>query len=89
MKKNSLGEYLFEKLSDHFKIYTDPKYSDNPKIEVLIQSMYDNMIEEVFVAWETFIKNEIIDYTKDNILTSSIVEETDKLKPLRRTNGHS
>lgn len=58
MKKNSLGEYLFEKLNDHFDCYTDPKFEGNPELDDLLQTMYTNMLLEVTAAWSKFITSE-------------------------------
>ena len=56
MKKNSLGDYLLDKLQGEYEYWTDPKYADNPEVEELVSTMFNNMMGEVLAAWETFIR---------------------------------
>lgn len=55
-QKESIHNYLLEKLQSSYESWTDPKYGDNPDKEKLIQSLYNNLINEAMNAWEDFLK---------------------------------
>lgn len=56
MKKESVGEYILEKLESNFELFTDEKYCDNPSVTDLLEKMHENLIEEVANAWTTFVQ---------------------------------
>jgi len=58
MMKNSVGEYILGKLASEFESWTDPKYADNPDLEILIRTMHQNLMLECLSAWEKFIKSD-------------------------------
>lgn len=60
MKKNSLGEYMLDKLNSAFESWTDPKYSDNPHTAELLETMHKNMMEEVELAWGEFLASNFL-----------------------------
>jgi hypothetical protein len=55
-QKESIHNYLLEKLQISYESWTDPKYVDNPDKKKLIQSLYNNLINEAMNAWEDFLK---------------------------------
>ena len=55
-KKESIHNYLLEKLRDGYESWTDPKYGDNPDRGILINVLYNNLINETMNAWEDFLK---------------------------------
>ena len=59
MKKNSLGEYILEKLEGSYEYWTDKEYGDNPPIKDLLEIMEKNLWEEVSSAWNGFMKKHI------------------------------
>ena len=62
MKKNSMGEYLFERLVSAFEEWTDPKYGDNPPVDELIQIICDNLRDECSAALEGFFNHAPVRY---------------------------
>ena len=56
MKKESIGEYILEKLEACYEGWTDPKYGDNPTEDELLQLLHTNMVEEVDGAYAEFIR---------------------------------
>ena len=56
MKKESLGEYLLERLHSVHESWTNPEYGDNPSETDLLKLLQQNMKEEVDGAWKKFIK---------------------------------
>ncbi len=56
MKKESLGDYLLERLHSAHESWTDPEYGDNPDEIPLLKILQRNMKEEVDGAWKKFIK---------------------------------
>jgi hypothetical protein len=55
-KKESIYENLLPRLNNVYESFTDPKYGDNPDPQELIESIYNNMINETMNAWEDFLK---------------------------------
>lgn len=55
-QKESIYEYILERLQSGYESWTDPKYGDNPDREVLVQTLYNNLINEAMNAWEDFLK---------------------------------
>jgi len=55
-QKESIHNYLLEKLQDGYESWTDPKYGDNPDRKKLLQTLYNNLINEAMNAWEDFLK---------------------------------
>jgi len=60
MMKNSLGQYMLEKLNSTFESWTDPKYGDNPHTAELLKTMHKNMMEEVELAWGEFLTSNFL-----------------------------
>jgi hypothetical protein len=58
MKKESLHEYLLEKLVSYFESWVDPKYGDNPEILELVNQLHSNMLAQADSAWNSFIHHE-------------------------------
>ena len=56
MKKESIAEYLLEKLEGAYESWTDKKYGDNPTEDELLQLLHTNMVEEVDGAYMEFVK---------------------------------
>jgi len=56
MKKESIAEYILEKLLSSHESWTDLEYGDNPNETTLIKLLQQNMKEEVDGAWREFIK---------------------------------
>ncbi len=56
MQKESIAEYLLQKLLDVYESWTDKRYGDNPDPATLIKLLQDNMKEETDGAWREFIK---------------------------------
>ena len=63
MKKESIGPYLLEHLSNGFEDWTDEKYGDNPSVPELIQYLHTNLMGEVNNAWNAFVENLTSDLT--------------------------
>lgn len=55
MKKESLGEYLLERLHTYYKSWTDEKYSDLPGESILINILRNNLKEESEAAFTKFL----------------------------------
>lgn len=60
MMKNSLGEYMLDKLNSIFESWTDPKYGDNPPVAELLETMHKNMMGEVELAWAEFLASKLV-----------------------------
>jgi len=58
MQKNSIGEYMFQKLVDSWESWTDPKYSDNPPVDMLMEILCTNFRGECTAALEKFFDHE-------------------------------
>lgn len=54
MKKESVGNYLYERLIDTFDVWTDDKYGDNPEVHELVKQLEINLKYEVNVALKAF-----------------------------------
>jgi len=59
MKKESIAEYVLEKLISCHESWTDPKYGDNPDESTLINFLRQNMKEEMDGAWNEFINRAV------------------------------
>jgi hypothetical protein len=55
MKKESLHEYILEKLLSYFESWVDPKYGDNPDVLDLANQLHANMLTQADSAWNSFI----------------------------------
>jgi len=56
MKKESVAEYILERLEGAFESWTDDDFADNPEVDDLIIKLKKNLSEEVDGAWDEFIK---------------------------------
>ena len=56
MKKESLGEYILERLLTYYEDWTNEEYGDNPNQATLLQFLQDNLRDEVAEAWKEFLK---------------------------------
>jgi len=56
MKKESIAEYILDRLEGSFESWTDGRYGDNPEVTELIAVIQKNLKEEVDGAWREFIK---------------------------------
>jgi hypothetical protein len=56
MKKESVGEYLLDRMKDAWEEWTDPKYGDNPSEEILIELLKNNLMNESINAIEEFLE---------------------------------
>jgi len=57
MKKESVGQYLLEKLESAYESWTNPKYGDNPDSTELLNTLHENLKEEMEGAWKKFTDN--------------------------------
>lgn len=55
MQKESVGQYLYDKLMSNYESWTDPKYGDNPSKEDLLNIMYKNLTHEMNCAWQALL----------------------------------
>jgi hypothetical protein len=55
MKKESIGLYLLDRIKDAYEDWTDPKYGDNPPKQEVIETLFTNLINEAYAAWDEFI----------------------------------
>ena len=56
MKKESITEYILEKLEGSFESWTNKECGDNPEVSELLQLLKKNLREEIDGAWEEFLK---------------------------------
>jgi len=56
MKKESIAEYIIERLTSSFESWTDKECGDNPEVVDLLRLLKKNLKEEVDGAWEEFLK---------------------------------
>ena len=56
MEKESIAEYIIDKLSGSFESWTDKECGDNPEVDELLHLLKKNLKEEVDGAWEEFLK---------------------------------
>lgn len=56
MEKESLGLYILDKLNAYYESWTNPKYSDNPSKQEVIEILNNNLMTEVRNAWDEFIE---------------------------------
>ena len=56
MQKESIGEYILDRLLGNYESWTDEKYGDNPDQSTLIKLLLTNLKEEVDGAFREFIK---------------------------------
>ncbi len=57
MKKESLGNSIYERLTDTYEDWTNPDHGDNPSEDELLKQLRKNLLSEVEAAWEKFISN--------------------------------
>jgi len=58
MEKESIGQYLKERLESAYQSWTDENYGDNPTEDMLLQYLQRNLMNEASSAWhEFFIEN--------------------------------
>jgi len=67
MKKNSLGEYILDKLEGTYEYWTDEEYGDNPPVKDLLETMEKNLWAEVSSAWNEFMKKHILSKESENV----------------------
>ena len=67
MEKESIGQYILEKLLGVYESWTDPRYGDNPDEATLIKLLQTNMKEEMDGAFREFIRKINTDPPKDHI----------------------
>jgi len=56
MKKESVAEYILDRLMACYESWTDGKYGDNPEVTELLSFLQKNLKEETDGAWREFIK---------------------------------
>jgi len=56
MQKESIAEYILDRLLAYHESWTDSKYGDNPEVTELLSLLQKNLKEEVDGAWREFIK---------------------------------
>jgi len=54
MKKESVGDYILDKLLGAWDEWTNPEYGDLPDKETLLKTLHKNLEEEVNGAWSSF-----------------------------------
>ena len=57
MKKESLGNSIYERLTDTYEDWTNPDHGDNPSVDELLKQLSKNLLSEVETAWDKFISN--------------------------------
>ena len=57
MKKESLGELVYDRLMSSYESWTDSKYGDNPDEEKLLKQLKQNLTGEIESAWNQFISD--------------------------------
>ena len=57
MKKESLGNSIYERLTDTYEDWTNPDHGDNPSEDELLKQLRKNLLSEVETAWDKFINN--------------------------------
>jgi len=57
MKKESIGDYILQKLHDYYESWTDKSYGDIPTEEELLALLKANLNSEVESAWKIFRYN--------------------------------
>ena len=57
MKKESLGNSIYERLTDTYEDCTNPDHGDNPNEYELLKQLRKNLLSEVETAWDKFINN--------------------------------
>jgi hypothetical protein len=57
MKKESLGNSIYERLADTYEDWTNPDHGDNPSEDELLKQLRKNLLSEVETAWDKFINN--------------------------------
>ena len=55
MKKESISEYIIERLMSSFESWTNKEYGDNINPDELLQLLKKNLKEEIDGAWDEFI----------------------------------
>ena len=56
MKKESIAEYILDRLLAYYESWTDEKYGDNPDKATVLQFLQQNLKEECDGAWKEFLK---------------------------------
>ena len=56
MQKESIAEYILDRLMGSYESWTDGEFGDNPEATELIATLQKNMKEEMDGAWREFIK---------------------------------
>jgi hypothetical protein len=56
MKKESVGDYLLSRLTSSFEEWTNPKYADNPPVDILMKLLFSNLRDECTNALEQFFE---------------------------------
>ncbi len=56
MKKESIAEYILDRLEGSFESWTNKEFGDNPEVSELLAILQTNLKEEVDGAWREFIK---------------------------------
>lgn len=56
MKKESVSEYIMDRLMGAFESWSDDQHGDNPEIDTLLRLLQKNLKEEVDGAWIEFLK---------------------------------
>ena len=57
MKKESLGNSIYERLTDTYEDWTNPDHGDNPREDELVKQLRKNLLSEVETAWDKFIND--------------------------------
>ena len=66
MEKESISEYILDKLLGAYESWTDPKYGDNPDEATLLKLLQTNMKEEMDGAFREFIRRINTETPKDS-----------------------
>jgi len=56
MEKESVGDYLLRQLTSSFEEWTNPKYADNPPVDILMKLLCNNLRDECTNALEQFFE---------------------------------
>ncbi len=54
MKKESIGQYILDRLEGAYESWTDERYDDNPHELSLLVQLHKNLMEEADGAWKQF-----------------------------------
>lgn len=61
MQKESLSAYIFDRIDYLIETWTDPKYGDSMDKQEFSKLLFNNLQEEVNIAWEAALKKHNIE----------------------------